>query len=124
MTVVRSLGLFAAIAATMIIASMLLLRVVFTSQEEHHAMLVSAGLAFAVQLGAFALVAPARAGQGPPGELIIRWGMGAVIRLLTLVVFAVLAKVMQLPLDAALVSLGVFLFLTMMAEPLLLNHVR
>jgi hypothetical protein len=32
--------------------------------------------------------------------------------------------VMQLPLDAALVSLAVFFFLTMMAEPLLLDHVR
>jgi hypothetical protein len=120
----RSLGFFAAISAAIIIAATLVLRIFFTSPAQHHAMLVSAGLAFAVQLGAYALIAPGKIGQGPAGELMIRWGMGAVIRLVALVMFAVVARVMNLPLDAALVSLAVFFFLTMMAEPLLLDHVR
>jgi hypothetical protein len=47
--------------------------------------------------------------------------MGAVIRLMALVFFALAATMMKLPLDAALVSLAVFFFLTMMAEPLLLK---
>ncbi len=117
----KSLGLFAAVAAGIIVAATLVLRMFFTSEAQHHAMLVSAGLAFAVQLGAYALVAPGKTGQGPAGDLLIRWGMGAVIRLMALVFFALAATMMKLPLDAALVSLAVFFFLTMMAEPLLLK---
>jgi hypothetical protein len=124
MTMARSLGFFAAVAAAIIIAATVVLRMVFTSPAQHHAMLVSAGLAFAVQLAAYSLAAPARRGHGAAGELIVRWGIGAVIRLVALVMFAVVARVMNLPLDAALVSLAVFFFLTMMAEPLLLDNVR
>ncbi len=124
MTVTRSVGLFAAISAAIILTAWIILRLVFASDEQHQALLLAAGLAFAVQVGAFSLLAPGRAAAGQPGELIIRWGMGAVIRLVVLVLFAVLAKVMQLPLDAALVGLATYFFLTMMAEPFLLNHVR
>lgn len=124
MTVARSVGLFAAISAAIILTAWIILRLVFGSDEQHQALLLAAGLAFAVQVGAFSLLAPGRAVAGQPGELIIRWGMGAVIRLVVLVLFAVLAKVMQLPLDAALVGLATYFFLTMMAEPFLLNHVR
>ncbi len=124
-TTTRSLGVFAAVSAGLIIAATVGLRMVFESVEQQNAMLVSAGLAFAVQLGAYALLAPAKAAKGAAaGELIVRWGMGAVMRLVVLVLYAVLARVMHLPLDAALVSFGVFLFLTMMAEPLLLNYER
>lgn len=125
MTVARSLGAFAAVSAAIIIAAMLGLRMFFTGAAERQAMLLSAGLAFAVQVGAFALVAAAKkTAVAAPGELIMRWGMGAVIRLLVLMMFAGLAAVMKLPLDAALVSLATYFFLTMMAEPVLLNHVR
>lgn len=124
MTAVRSLGLFAAISAAIIFHSWLVLRLIFTTGAEQQAMLLSAGLAFAVQTGAFALLAPGKTGGAVSGELMVRWGMGAVIRLFVLVIFAVLASVLQLPLDAALVSLATYFFLTMLAEPLLLNHVR
>ena len=124
MTATRSLGMFAAISAAIILMSWLVLRMVFPTSAQQQAMLVSAGLAFAVQVGAFALLAPGKTGGAVPGEIIVRWGMGAVIRLVALLMFAVLAKVMHLPLDAALVSLAMYFFLTMMAEPLLLNHVR
>jgi len=124
MTATRSLGVFAAISAAIIFHSWLLLRLIFTSPAQQQAMLLSAAIAFAVQFGAYAFLAPGKSSAAVPGELIIRWGMGGVIRFLALVVFAVLAKVMQLPLDAALISLATYFFLTMMAEPLLLNHVR
>ncbi len=87
-------------------------------------MLISAGLAFAVQLGSYALLRPARPGKRVPGEMMIRWGIGAVLRLLVLVLFAPLARVMNISLEAALVSLVTFFFLTMMAEPLLLEYDR
>jgi hypothetical protein len=119
----RALGIFAGVSAALIFIATVVLRTYFTTTVEHRAMLVSAGLAFAVQLGTYALVRPARAGKAP-GELLIRWGVGAVVRLMVLVLYAPLARVMFLSLDAALVSLVTFFFMTMMAEPLLLEYDR
>ena len=124
MTAARSLGLFAAISAGIIFHSWLVLRLIFTTSAQQQAMLLSAGLAFAVQVGAYALLAPGKTSAAVPGEVIMRWGMGAVIRFVVLVLFAVVANVVRMPLDAALVSLATYFFLTMLAEPLLLNHVR
>ena len=87
-------------------------------------MLISAGLAFAVQLGSYALLRPARGSRGAPGALMLRWGLGALMRFVVLVLYAPLARIMFFPLDAALVSLVTFFFLTMMAEPLLLEYDR
>ena len=94
------------------------------AEEQHNAMLVSAGLAFAVQLGSYALLRPARPGHGAPGELMLRWGIGAVMRFFVLVLYAPIARVVNLSLEAALVSLVTFFFMTMMAEPLLLEYDR
>jgi hypothetical protein len=96
----------------------------FRTVEQHNAMLVSAGLAFAVQLGSYALLRPARPGRGAPGELMLRWGIGAVMRFFVLVLYAPIARVVNLSLEAALVSLVTFFFMTMMAEPLLLEYDR
>lgn len=129
MTFGRSLGMFAAVSAALIVGATLVLRMLFPGAAQQNAMLVSAGLAFAVQVGAFALLARSnrreeRTADTHTADVLILWGMGAVIRLLVLMMFAVVATVLDLPLDAALVSLATYFFLTMMAEPLLLNHVR
>jgi hypothetical protein len=120
----RALGFFAAVSAALIVIATVVLRTYFTTVVEHRAMLVSAGLAFAVQLGSYAFLRPARSGRGAPGELLLRWGIGAVMRLMVLVLYAPLARIMFLSLDAALVSLVTFFFMTMMAEPLLLEYDR
>ncbi len=120
----RALGLFAGVSAALIVIATVVLRSYFTTVVEHKSMLVSAGLAFAVQLGSYALLRPARSGHSAPGDLLIRWGIGAGMRLLVLVLYAPLARVMFLSLDAALVSLVTFFFMTMMAEPLLLEYDR
>jgi hypothetical protein len=120
----RALGLFGVVSAALIIIATVILRTYFRTVDEHRSMLISAGLAFAVQLGTYALLRPGRSGHSVPGELLIRWGIGAVVRLLVLVLYAPLARVMFLSLDAALVSLVTFFFLTMMAEPLLLEYDR
>jgi hypothetical protein len=120
----RAVGFFAGVSAALIIVSTIILRTYFRTVAEHHAMLVSAGLAFAVQIGSYALLRPARAGRGSPGELMIRWALGAVLRFFVLVLYAPLARIANLSLDAALVSLVTFFFLTMMAEPLLLEYDR
>jgi hypothetical protein len=124
MTERRALGFFAGVSAALIIAGTIILRIYYTSVEQHNAMLASAGLAFAVQLAAYALLRPARGGRGSPGELLIRWGIGAVVRLFVLVLYAPLARIVNLSVEAALVSLVTFFFLTMMAEPLLLEYDR
>jgi hypothetical protein len=120
----RALGFFAGISAALIIVATIILRTYFTTVDQHNAMLVSAGLAFAVQLGSYALLRPARPGHGAPGELLLRWGIGAVLRVFVLVLYAPLARIANMSLDAALVSLVTFLFMTMMAEPLLLAYDR
>ena len=124
MTNVRALGFFAGVSAALIIIATIILRTWFRTVEQHNAMLVSAGLAFAVQLGSYALLRPGRPGKGAPGELMIRWGIGAVLRLFVLVLYAPIARLMFLSLEASLVSLVTFFFLTMMAEPLLLEYDR
>ena len=120
----RALAFFAGVSAALIVIATIVLRAVFRTVEQHHAMLVSAGLAFAVQLGSYALLRPARAGKGAPGELLVRWGIGALLRFAVLVLYAPIARIMFLSLEAALVSLVTFFFLTMMAEPLLLEYDR
>lgn len=120
----RALGLFAGVSAALIIIATVILRTYFRTVDEHKSMLVSAGLAFAVQLGTYALLRPGRSEHSAPGDLLIRWGIGAVMRLFVLVLYAPLARVMFLSLDAALVSLVTFFFMTMMAEPLLLEYDR
>ena len=124
MTNTRALSFFAGVSGALIIVGTIILRLYFRTVEQHHAMLVSAGLAFAVQLGSYALLRPARPGKGAPGELMIRWAMGAGLRFVVLVLYAPIARVMFLSLEAALVSLVTFFFLTMMAEPLLLEYDR
>jgi hypothetical protein len=120
----RALGFFAAVSAALILIATVVLRTFFRTHVERTSMLVSAGLAFAVQLGSYAMLRRARGGRGAPGELLIRWGIGALLRLAVLVLYAPLARVMFLSLDAALVSLVTFFFMTMMAEPLLLEYDR
>jgi hypothetical protein len=120
----RALGYFAGVSGALIIIATIILRTYFRTVDDHRAMLVSAGLAFAVQLGSYALLRPKRSGHGVPGELLVRWAYGSVLRLIVLVLYAPIARIANASLDAALVSLVTFFFLTMMAEPLLLEYDR
>ena len=120
----RAIAYFAGVSAALIIIATIILRTYFRTVDQHNAMLISAGLAFAVQLGSYALLRPARGGRGNPGELLIRWAIGAVLRLFVLVLYAPIARIINLSVEAALVSLVTFFFLTMMAEPLLLEYDR
>ena len=120
----RALGYFAGVSGALIIIATIVLRTYFRSVDDHKAMLVSAGLAFAVQLGSYALLRPKRSGRGVPGELLVRWAYGSALRLIVLVLYAPIARILFLSLEAALVSLVTFFFLTMLAEPLLLEYDR
>lgn len=82
------------------------------------AVLVSAVVAFAVQMGGFAVARTFARG----GQAIAGWGIGALISMGSLVAYGILAGVVDLPRDAALLSLATFLFLTELIEPPLLTR--
>ncbi|MGH7638808.1 MAG: hypothetical protein ACREOK_14255, partial [Gemmatimonadaceae bacterium] len=88
----------------------------FLDGASRHAMLLSGGLVVGVQMLAFVMA-----------RLLLRknamlgWGLGSVLRLLTLVVYAVvLAKASRSLLTPALLSFVGFLFVTTVIEPLFL----
>lgn len=90
----------------------------FTSPAGRPAIVASAGVAFAVQLLAFGI---ARVMQ--PKHLLLGWGLGSVLRLVTLVLFAlIVARLWRAPLTPALLSLAGFLFATTVVEPLFLKR--
>jgi hypothetical protein len=75
--------------------------------------LVSAGLAFVVQMVTFAVARLlAASGHGIAG-----WGLGAVACFVVLAVYGFVCRAMGLPLEAALISLATFFFLTEVIEP-------
>jgi hypothetical protein len=94
-----------------------LLAFVFRAPGDRTAILVSALVASAVQLAAFAI--GHRVGQG---NVMARMGAGMLLRFLTLVGYALaVAFVIKLPLAPALISLAVFYFLSTLLEPLLIK---
>ena len=89
-----------------------------TDAPARQAVLVSAALAVAVQMAAFAL---ARALQ--PRNLMLGWGLGSVLRLAALVLYAVVvARLWRAPITPALLSFVAFLFVTTAVEPLFLKR--
>jgi hypothetical protein len=61
----------------------------------------------------------------PVRNLMLGWGIGAVLRVVVLAVYALLiVPALGLPGAAALVSLVTFMFLSMLIEPLLLAYDR
>ena len=90
---------------------------VFGTAPERQAIWVSALVALVVQLAAFALARSMVEG----GHGIAGWGLGAVICLVTLVVYGFASRALGLPSNAALLSLATYFFLTELIEPPLLN---
>lgn len=110
--------MFAVISAALIGACALLLSLAFDGPGEHHAIRVSAAVAWPVQMLTFAV-----ARLGGPDRLIVGWGIGALIRFGTLAVYGLLfVRVLELPATPALISLATFFFVTMVVEPVLLTR--
>ena len=90
----------------------------FTDAAGHRVILSSAALALAIQIVAFTV---ARLLQ--PRHLLLGWGLGSVLRLVGLVIYAlVVAKFWKAPLTPALLSLAAFLFVTTVFEPVFLKR--
>jgi len=89
-----------------------------SSPDARSMVLASAALAFAVQLVAFGV---ARAMQRQ--NLLLGWGLGSVLRLVVLVLYAVvLARLLRAPVAPALLSFAAFLFVTTVVEPIFLKR--
>ena len=82
------------------------------------AVLISAALALVIQMVAFGV---ARLLQRR--NFLLGWGLGSVLRLVALVLYAVLvAKVWRAPMAPALLSFTGFLFATTVVEPIFLRR--
>jgi hypothetical protein len=108
---------FAAVNAVLIAVLAWVLGLLFTGPDGRHAILVSAWVAFGVQVVTFTLLrSAARA------NVITAWGTGALLRFGVLAVYGlVVVRALALDQAAALLSLAAFFFVTTLVEPLLLK---
>lgn len=109
--------LFAVVGSLLIGLAAGVLLLLYTAPEARRAVAVSALLALLVQGAAFAIV------RGMAGRNVIAgWGLGAILRLLVLVAYAlVVVPRFGLPSAPATMSLALFLFVTTLVEPLFLK---
>jgi hypothetical protein len=114
---VKRFAIYAIASAALIAGAGLLLTLAFPTVGDRHAMIVSAVVAYVVQLVSFAI---ARAWAVT--NVVAGWGMGMLIRFIVLAIYAFLAaRVLGLPIAAALVSLAAFFFVSTLLEPVLLK---
>jgi len=114
---VKSLVMFSVVGATLIAVLGWVLTLVYGGAEARHAILVSALVAFVVQLLAFAILR-----LSADKNVIAGWGLGAIMRLLVFAVYVlVIVKAFALASPVAMVSLAVFLFASTLVEPLFLK---
>jgi hypothetical protein len=104
---------FAAVSAAVIGAAALGLGAVFDDGAGHRAVAVSAGVAFAVQVAAFAVVHRLRG-----RNVMAAWGLGMALRFIVLGVYGLaVVRALGLAPTAALLSLGTFFFVSILVEP-------
>lgn len=93
----------------------------FTTDADRHAIIISAVLAAVVQMMTFGLVQI----MGRHNATLAGWGMGAILRGMTLILYGLIfARLLGLPLTAALTSFAVFLFASMLLESFLISYAR
>ena len=109
--------LFAIVGATLIALAAIVMFLLFEASDARRAILISAFVALIVQLLGFALIKAM-----PKDKLFIGWTLGAGLRFVVLIVFALtVVGRFGLPSTPALVSLALFLFVSTLVEPLFLK---
>jgi hypothetical protein len=94
------------------------LTLAFTTEGALSAIMVSAVVAAVIQVAAFAMTR-----SMITENVIAAWGAGALVRMLALFAYAVLAvKVLGLTPVPALISIAVFFFLSTLLEPVFLRR--
>ena len=110
-------AIFAAVTAVIAFGGAWLATLVWTDAEVARAVWASAWIAFVVQLLSFAVAQPFVA-KNP----IAGWGLGSVLRLFALMLYAVVGlQMFGLAPTAALISLASFLFVSMLVETFFLK---
>lgn len=90
----------------------------FTDAAGRQVVLVSGGVAVVVQMAAFAVARSLREKQ-----LLLGWGLGSLVRLISLVLYAVIvARLWRAPITPALLSFVAMLFVTTVVEPIFLKR--
>ena len=113
----RAVLAFAAVNAAIIALLAWVFGLLFTGPGGRHAILVSAWVAFGVQLVTFVLLRTAAR-----SNVITAWGTGALLRFLVLGLYGlVVVRALGLDMAAALLSLAAFFFISTLVEPLLLK---
>ena len=113
----RALLAYAAVTLLILALGVWVFGLVFGGAADRRAVLVSAVIAFVIQLPTFAL-ARSMAGE----NIFAGWGAGVLLRFVTLGVYALLViGPLGLPGDPALLSLATFFFVSTLVEPLLLT---
>lgn len=87
----------------------------FSTALDHRAIATSAALAFVVQLSGFVIAWRMRRANAIAG-----WAVGAVLCMVTLVLYGFAVRPLGLPIESALLSLAGFFFVTETLEPLFL----
>ena len=115
----RELRRYVAVVFAVVAVLGALLGLVFRGPGDAAAITVSAVVALVVQPLASVL---GRSVAGGGSNITARMGLGALVRLFTLIAYAVvMAAAVRLPITAALVSLAAFYFATSVIEPLLIK---
>jgi hypothetical protein len=114
---VKKLAIFAVVSLCVIAAAAWILTFAFPTAADRHAIVVSAGIAFVVQLCAFTV-----ARYFASTNVVAGWGLGMLLRFGVLAIYALIfVKVLGLSMTAALVSLAAFFFVSTLLEPVLLK---
>jgi hypothetical protein len=114
---VRATVRFALVCAATLAVLGALFALLLRAPAARQAVLVSAVVAFAVQVAAFAAVRAAGRER-----LLPAWGAAGGVRLLTLIVYGLVAvRAYALPAEPALLSLATFLFVTTLIESKLIS---
>ncbi len=114
----RQIALYAVTTVTLVALVGWLLTLAFRGPGDAAAIRLSAIVAVVVQVAAFGAIRLLG-----PRRVLVGWGIGALLRLVTLAVFGILVAkaVIGVPLIAALIALASFYFVTTLVEPLLLK---
>ncbi|HLV25659.1 MAG TPA: hypothetical protein VKZ41_05075 [Gemmatimonadales bacterium] len=113
----RSVVVFAVASLVLLAAGVWLFGLAYEAPDERHAVLVSACVAFVVQVISFIALR-----FGGRENMIAMWGVGMLLRMATLAAFAfVVVGALGLPSGAALISLVAFFLVSSLLEPLLIN---
>jgi hypothetical protein len=120
---VKGTVLYALASGALIGVAWVVLGALFPDDQAQRAFRLSAGLAFLVQMIGFAIARFLAGRKGGGGrDVMIGWGIGSLLRVGTLIVYAlVFVRAGGLPMAPSLISLAVFFFVTMLVEPILLQ---